>query len=83
MALSLVCVQFAFGIWYLHLEFVNFWFFGFEFVRDSYLSVFRIWDCEDASTQICYSEICSSSPVDVGYCRTIYFLLFCVYFLLD
>ena len=38
----LVCAQFAFGIWYSYLVFVNLWFLGFVFVRESYLSVFEI-----------------------------------------
>ena len=50
---------------------IRIWFFGFVFVRESYLGVFEIWVCESTSTlillsQICYSEICLSSPVDVG-----------------
>ena len=53
MALSLVCAQFAFDIWYLYLAFMNPWFFGFVFVRESYLGVYGIWVCENASTQIC------------------------------
>ena len=90
-ALSLVCAQFVFGICeplvflfvfgslVLYLWSFGFliriWFFGFVFVRESYLGVFEIWVCESTSTlillsQICYNEICSSSPVDVSYCRT-------------
>ena len=50
-ALSLICVQFALGIWYLYLVFVNFWFCICE--RESYLDIFGIWVCESASTLIC------------------------------
>ena len=49
---SLFGAQFAFDIWYSYLVFVNLWFFGFVFVRESYLDVFRIWVCESASTPI-------------------------------
>ena len=41
------------GIWYSYLVFVDLWFFGFLFVRESYLVVFGIWVCESASTPIC------------------------------
>ena len=34
-------------------------------------------------SQICYSEYCSSSLVDVGFVEPRKFLVFCVYFLLD
>ena len=59
-------------IWYLW-PLVRIWFFGFVFVRESSLGVFRIWVCgvplhQFVLSQICYGEICSSSPVDVGYC---------------
>ena len=67
----------AIRIWYLWTFgfLIRIWFFGFVFVRKSYLGVFEIWVCENTSTlillsQICYSKICSSSPVDVSYCRT-------------
>ena len=40
------------GIWYSYLVFVNLWFFGFLFVRESYLVVFGIWVCESASIPI-------------------------------
>ena len=67
----------AIRIWYLWTfgSLIHIWFFDFVFVRESYLGVFEIWVCESTFTlillsQICYSEICSSSPVDVGYCRT-------------
>ena len=42
----------AIGIWYSYLVFVNVWFFGFVFVRESYLGVFEILICESVSTQI-------------------------------
>ena len=68
---------FGIRIWYLWTfgSLIRIWFFDFVFVRESYLGVFEIWVCESTSTlillsQICYSEICLSSPVDVGYCRT-------------
>ena len=47
----------AFGIhiWFLWTfgSWVCIWFFGFVFVRESYLSVFGIWDCESTSIPIC------------------------------
>ena len=78
-ALSWCVATFGFDLWLSlwfvcnsYLVFVNL---CFVFVRESYLGVFEIWVCESTFTlillsQICYSEICSSSPVDVGYCRT-------------
>ena len=41
------------GIYIWYLVFMNLWFFGFVFVRESYLGVFGIWVCESASTPIC------------------------------
>ena len=74
-ALSLICVQFTFGICeHLVLRFVfgslvlYLWerviwvYLGFGFVRVP-LHQFVL-------SQICYSEFCSSSLVDVGYCWT-------------
>ena len=71
------------GIWYLVFVFsicafgslVRIWFFDFVFVRGSYLGVFvrgfvRVPLHQFVLSQIWYSETCSSSPVDVGYCRT-------------
>ena len=37
----------------LYLVFVNLWFFGFVFVRESYLGLFGFRVCESASTLIC------------------------------
>ena len=51
--LDLICGSRS--LWFvcnLHLVFVNLWFFGFVFVRESYLGVFGIWVCESASTSI-------------------------------
>ena len=72
---SLVCTQFVFSI-----RIWNLWIFSslvlyLWIMRESYLGVFEIWNCKSTSTPICiiqiwYSEICSSSPMDVGYCRT-------------
>ena len=50
--LNLLCDS----LWFvcnLYLVFVNLWFFGFVFVRESYLGVFGIQVCESAFTPIC------------------------------
>ena len=41
-ALFLVCAQFVFDIWYLHLVFVNFWFFSFV---SGWIWDLGLWEC--------------------------------------
>ena len=72
----------AIDIWYMYLIFVNLWFFGFVFgslvcicKRELFwvylrFGFVRVSLHQFVLFQICYSEICSLSPVDVGYCRT-------------
>ena len=59
LALSWFVATFGFdlwlSLWFLrnsYLVFMNLRFFGFVFVRENYLGVFRIWVCESASTPI-------------------------------
>ena len=71
----------AIGIWYSYFLFVNLWFFGSYLVLWFCICERVIWLYlrfgfvrvplhKFVLSKICYSEICSSSPVDVGYCRT-------------
>ena len=64
----------AIGIWNSYLVFVNLWFFVLYLSeRDIWVYLIfgfvRVHLHQFVLSQICYSEICLLSPVDVGYCQ--------------